>query len=50
MRAAVTGLAKHLMSAIAILAVCGIVVSSVSLERHYAASKTAYCDIGETFN
>src|SRR5258708_16818457 len=38
------------MSAIAILAVCGIVVSSVSLQHHYATSKTAYCDIGETFN
>src|SRR5258708_20099728 len=38
------------MSAIAILAVCGIVVSSMSLQHHYATSKTAYCDIGETFN
>jgi uncharacterized membrane protein len=41
---------KRLMSVVAILAVCGIAVSSVSLQRHYAASKTAYCDIGETFN
>jgi vitamin-K-epoxide reductase (warfarin-sensitive) len=48
--AAVTGLTKHLMSLVAILAVCGIVVSSVSLQHHYATSKTAYCDIGETFN
>src|ERR1700757_726233 len=38
------------MSAVAILAVCGIVISSVSLQHHYATSKTAYCDIGETFN
>jgi uncharacterized membrane protein len=38
------------MSIIAILAVCGIVVSSVSLQHHYAKSKTEYCDIGETFN
>ncbi len=38
------------MSAVAILALCGIVVSSVSLQHHYATSKTAYCDIGETFN
>lgn len=38
------------MSMVAILAVCGIVVSSVSLQHHYATSKTAYCDIGETFN
>jgi uncharacterized membrane protein len=38
------------MGVIAILAICGIVVSSVSLQHHYATSKTAYCDIGETFN
>jgi vitamin-K-epoxide reductase (warfarin-sensitive) len=38
------------MNLIAILAVCGIALSSVSLQHHYATSKTAYCDIGETFN
>jgi uncharacterized membrane protein len=38
------------MSMIAILAICGIVVSSVSLQHHYAKSKTEYCDIGEVFN
>ena len=38
------------MSLIAILAVCGIALSSVSLQRHYATSKTAFCDVGETFN
>ncbi len=41
---------QRLMSVIAILAVCGIVVSSVSLQHHYATSKTEYCDIGESFN
>jgi uncharacterized membrane protein len=41
---------RHLINAIAVLAVCGIAVSSVSLRHHYATSKTAYCDIGETFN
>ena len=50
MLAAVTDLTKRLMSLVAILAVCGIAVSSVSLQHHYATSKTAYCDIGETFN
>ena len=45
-----TDLTQRLMGAVAILAVCGIAVSSVSLQRHYATSKTAYCDIGETFN
>jgi vitamin-K-epoxide reductase (warfarin-sensitive) len=47
---AVTDLAQRLMSVVAILAVCGIVVSSLSLQHHYATSKTAYCEIGETFN
>ena len=50
MLAAVTGLTQRLMSTVAILAVCGIVVSSLSLQHHYATSKTAYCEIGETFN
>jgi len=38
------------MTLVAILAVGGIAVSSVSLQHHYASSKTAYCDIGEAFN
>lgn len=38
------------MSVVAILAVCGIAVSSVSLQHHYATSKTEYCEIGEAFN
>jgi len=49
-RAAVTDLTQRLMNLVALLAVCGVVVSSVSLQHHYATSKTAYCDIGETFN
>ena len=32
------------------LAVAGAVVSSVSLQHHYAKSATAYCDFGENFN
>jgi len=46
----VTDLTQRLMSLVALLAVCGIAVSSVSLQHHYATSKTAYCEIGETFN
>jgi vitamin-K-epoxide reductase (warfarin-sensitive) len=38
------------MTLVAILAVCGIAVSSVALQHHYAKSKTAYCDIGEAFS
>jgi vitamin-K-epoxide reductase (warfarin-sensitive) len=36
--------------AIAVLALAGIAVSAVSLERHYAKSATAFCDFGERFN
>jgi len=39
-----------LFLAITILAVAGIAVSAVSLERHYAKSATAFCDLGEKFN
>ena len=38
------------MSLVVLLTLCGIAVSSVSLQHHYATSKTAYCDIGESFN
>jgi uncharacterized membrane protein len=41
---------QRLLSLIAILAVGGIAVSSISLQHHYATSKTQYCDIGNTFN
>jgi uncharacterized membrane protein len=44
------GLTRRLMSVVAILAVCGIAVSSVSLQHHFATSKTSFCDIGENFN
>ncbi len=43
-------LANRLMALVALLAVGGIVVSSVSLQHHFETSKTAYCDIGENFN
>ncbi|HXM66309.1 MAG TPA: vitamin K epoxide reductase family protein [Candidatus Acidoferrum sp.] len=36
--------------AIAFLAVAGIALSAVSLQRHYAKSASAFCDIGEKFN
>ena len=36
--------------AIAVLAVAGMVLSAVSLQRHYAKSATAFCDFGERFN
>jgi vitamin-K-epoxide reductase (warfarin-sensitive) len=50
MPAAMNAALQRLFSLTAILAVCGVAVSSVSLQHHYAKSKTAYCDIGNTFN
>lgn len=41
---------RGLFIAIAVLAVAGIGVSAVSLQRHYAKSATAFCDVGERFN
>ena len=35
---------------IAILAFAGVVVATVSLERHYAKSATGFCDFGQKFN
>ena len=42
--------ARRLSLAIALLAVLGVVVSSVSLDHHFRKSKTSYCDFGESFN
>lgn len=41
---------RKLFLAIAILAVLGIAVSSVSLDHHFRKSKTTYCDFGQSFN
>jgi uncharacterized membrane protein len=41
---------RYLFTAIAILAIAGIAVSAVSLQRHYAKSASAFCDIGEKFD
>jgi len=40
----------RMLFAIALLAVGGVLVSSVSLYHHYGTSATSYCDIGENFN
>jgi len=42
--------AQRLFLIITFLAGLGIAVSSVSLQHHYAKSKTSYCDFGESFN
>jgi len=41
---------RILFLAIAVLSLAGAIVSSVSLERHYAKSATSFCDLGEKFN
>jgi uncharacterized membrane protein len=41
---------RFIFLAIAVLAVAGIAVSAVSLQRHYAKSKTAFCELGEKFD
>jgi uncharacterized membrane protein len=45
-----TLLVRRLFFIIAILALGGAIVSSVSLYHHFGASKTSYCDFGESFN
>jgi uncharacterized membrane protein len=42
--------ARRVLQAIAVLAMVGALVSSVSLYHHYGTSATSYCDIGENFN
>lgn len=42
--------ARRLCSAITVLAVIGVIVSSVSLYHHYGTSATSYCDFGQNFN
>ena len=45
-----SNLSCRLLLTISLLAIAGIVVSSVSLYHHYGSAKTSYCDIGENFN
>lgn len=42
--------AARLLIVIAILAVAGMAVSSVSLAHHYSTSKSSFCDFSETVN
>lgn len=35
---------------ITVLSLAGMIVSAVSLQRHYAKSATSYCEFGEKFN
>lgn len=41
---------RVLFGVIAVLALAGVIVSAVSLQRHYAKSATAYCDFNQKFS
>jgi len=41
---------RVLFLAIAVLAIAGMVVSAISLQRHYAKSESTFCEFGEKFN
>ena len=40
----------RLLLAIALVALAGIAVSSISLYHHFATTKTSFCNFGESFN
>src|SRR5579863_6637181 len=50
MQPAMTPTARRLFQLIAVLALAGMAVSSVSLRHHYGTSQTNYCDFGASFN
>jgi vitamin-K-epoxide reductase (warfarin-sensitive) len=41
---------RVLFALIAILSLTGVIVSAVSLQRHYAKSATAFCDFNQRFS
>ena len=41
---------RVLFALIAILSLAGVIVSAVSLQRHYAKSDTAFCDFNQRFS
>jgi uncharacterized membrane protein len=43
-------LRRRLLQAVALVALAGVVVSSVSLYHHFSTSKTSFCNFGESFN
>jgi len=45
-----TSMMRRIFHSIAILALAGMVVSSVSLHHHYGTTETSYCDFGASFN
>jgi uncharacterized membrane protein len=50
MQPAMTAPSRRVFQGITILALTGIVVSSVSLYHYYGTAETSYCDFGASFN
>jgi uncharacterized membrane protein len=50
MQPAMTSRLRAMMLAIALFAIAGIAVSSVSLYHHYGTSETSFCNFGSAFN
>ncbi len=44
------GADRILFAVLAVLALAGMIVSAVSLQRHYAKSATAFCDFSQQFS
>lgn len=40
----------RLMNLIALMAVLGVIVSSISLYHHFGTAKTSFCNFGDSFN
>ena len=49
-RPAMTPRARWILRGIALVALAGLAVSSVSLVHHYGREQTSYCDLGASFN
>src|ERR1700722_4246412 len=49
-QSSMSGFSRRIVLLIALLALAGAAVSSVSLYHHYGTSQTTYCDFGENFN
>jgi vitamin-K-epoxide reductase (warfarin-sensitive) len=41
---------RRILALISLLAIAGMVVSSISLYHHYGTTKSSYCDFGASFN
>lgn len=50
MQPALSATARRIHLAIALLAIAGAIVSSISLYHHYGTSETSFCDFAANFN